>query len=331
MTNIPILGWYHQKNIGDEAFKDVFRAAIRQADPSVTVSFHTPFNSLKSPPPGKVILGGGDVIRPFYLQKIPPDVKIFPLGVGLGYESEIDLLETANTPFALFRNVADAELARSKGINTEYCPDLTFFLNDPESVPISFKAGKTLGVLLSDEISPTFEKRENSDYLYYEFFKWELAAILDILSEFYNICFVAFSTIDSINDHKVSLDIFRRMSARDRVSFIAEPLSMAQALWVIKQCELVISMKFHGIMFAVNQGVPFINIAGTRKTQQFCIENDFAQLSIPRYSLERERFLKVVKVAEADETRRSIQTVSTRLSELTRQRLPDAIGRFIEA
>jgi polysaccharide pyruvyl transferase WcaK-like protein len=106
---------------------------------------------------------------------------------------------------------------------------------------------------------------------------------------------------------------------------------MAQALWVIKQCELVISMKFHGIMFAVNQGVPFINIAGTRKTQQFSIENDFAQLSIPRYSLERERFLKVVKVAEADETRRSIQTVSTRLSELTRQRLPDAIGRFIEA
>jgi hypothetical protein len=26
-------------------------------------------------------------------------------------------------------------------------------------------------------------------------------------------------------------------------------------------------MKFHGIMFAVNQGVPFINIAETRKTQ----------------------------------------------------------------
>ena len=90
MTNIPILGWYHQKNVGDEAFKDVFRTAIRQADPSVTVSFHTPFNSLKSPPPGKVILGGGDVVRPFYLQKIPPGVKIFPLGVGLGYESEVD-------------------------------------------------------------------------------------------------------------------------------------------------------------------------------------------------------------------------------------------------
>jgi polysaccharide pyruvyl transferase WcaK-like protein len=329
MTNIPILGWYDQKNVGDESFKDIFRAAVRHADPSTTVSFHTPFNPLKSPPPDKVILGGGDVVRPFYLEKIPPEVKIFPLGVGLGYESEIDLLEKANVPFALFRNLDDAKLAHAKGINAEYCPDLTFFLNEPESLPIALNEGKTLGVLLSDEISPTFERKENREYLYYEYFKWELASILDFLSEFYNICFVAFSNMESINDHKVSLDIFRRMTARDRVSFIVEPLSMAQALWTIKQFDLVISMKFHGIMFAVNQGVPFINIAETRKTQRFCIENELTQLSIPRYSLERERFLEVVKIAEADETRQAIQVIASRLTELTRKRLPEAIARFL--
>jgi polysaccharide pyruvyl transferase WcaK-like protein len=331
MTNIPILGWYDQKNVGDEAFKDVFRAAIRHVDSSMTVSFHTPFNPLKSPPPDKVILGGGDVVRPFYLQKIPAQVKIFPLGVGLGYESELELLKDASVPFALFRNLADAEIAQSNGISAEYCPDLTFFLDQPEPLSIPFKDGKTLGVLLSDEISPTFERRENSEYLYYEFFKWELAAVLDVLSEFYNICFIAFSAVDSINDHKVSLDIFRRMSARDRVSFITDPLSMPQALWVIKQCELVISMKFHGIMFAVNQGVPFINIAETRKTQQFCVENELEPLSIPRYSLERERFLKVVKVAEEEQTRQLVRATSTRLTALTRKRLPDAICRFLAA
>ena len=106
---------------------------------------------------------------------------------------------------------------------------------------------------------------------------------------------------------------------------------MAQALWLIKQFELVISMKFHGIMFAVNQGVPFINIAETRKTQRFCAENGLAQLSIPRYSLERERFLDVVKIAEAEETRESIRATSARLRELTRERLPEAISRFLAA
>jgi polysaccharide pyruvyl transferase WcaK-like protein len=121
------------------------------------------------------------------------------------------------------------------------------------------------------------------------------------------------------------------MRARDHVSFVAEPLSMAQALGVIGQCDLVISMKFHGIMFAVNQSVPFVNIAGTRKTQCFCVENQLSQLSVPRYSLERERFLEVVKIAEADETRRSIRAISANLAELTRQRLPEAIHQFMAA
>lgn len=332
MTNIPVLGWYHQKNVGDEAFKDVFRAALRAADPSATISFHTPFNALKSPVPEKIILGGGDVIRPFYLEKIPRAVKVFALGVGLGYESEIDLLKQANVPFALFRNLKDVELARSRQVNAQYCPDLTFFITEPEPFREVFDhSRKTLGVFLSDEISPTFERNESKDYLYYEYFKWELAAILDTLAEFYNICFVAFSTTESINDHKVSLDIFRRMRARDRVSFVTEPLSMAQALGLTSQFDLVISMKFHGIMFAVNQGVPFVNIAGTRKTQCFCLENQLSQLSILRYSLERERFLEVVKIAEAEEMRRSIRDTSARLRELTRQRLPEAIVQFIAA
>ena len=332
MTNIPVLGWYHQKNVGDEAFKDVFLAALRDADPSATVSFHTPFNALKAPLPEKVILGGGDVIRPFYLEKIPREVKIFPLGVGLGYESEIELLGRANVPFALFRNLDDVELAHSKQIDAEYCPDLTFFINEPEPSPVVLgDSCKALGVFLSDEISPTSERKESKDYLYYEYFKWELASILDVLSEFYNICFVAFSTTESINDHKVSLDIFRRMSMRDRVSFVTEPLSMAQALGVVSHFDLVISMKFHGIMFAVNQGVPFINIAETRKTQRFCRENDLVQLSIPRYSLERERFMEVVKIAEADQSRHSVMATSARLRELTRQRLPKAISRFMTA
>jgi polysaccharide pyruvyl transferase WcaK-like protein len=332
MANIPILGWYHQQNVGDEAFKDVFRAAIGEANRSVTVSFHTPFNTLRSPTPEKVILGGGDVVRPFYLQKIPPEVKIFPVGVGLGYPSEVELLKGARVPFALFRNRDDVELARANGITAEYMPDLTFFLNTPDPFSLELPNGKTLGVLLTDEISPTSERRDTSgEYAYYEYFKWELASILDVLAKYYNVVFVAFSTLDSINDHKVSLDIYQRMTARDQVSFVTQPLSLAEALWLIGQFDLVISMKFHGIMFAVNQGVPFINIAETRKTHRFCIENELARLSIPRYSLEKYRFLDVVKIAEADETRRAIQATSARLQELTRHRLPEVIARVLAA
>ena len=328
MTNIPILGWYNQQNVGDEAFKDVFCVAVREVDPSVTVSFHA--QRLESPTPPKIILGGGDVIRPHYLQKIPPQVSVVPVGAGLGYESEIDLLAPVQVPFAVFRNHSDVELARSKGITAEYSPDLTYFLDQPEPLPLQIKEGKSLGVLLSDEISPTFERKARINELqYYEYFKWEFASILDFLADYYNIYFVAFSILDSINDHKVSLDVYRRMSNRSNVSFISQPLSMAQALWVMKQFDLVISMKFHGIMFAVNQGIPFINIAETRKTQRFCTENQLGDLTIPRYSLEKERFLEVVKIAEAAETRQAVELISAHLRDLTRKRLPEIITRFL--
>jgi hypothetical protein len=308
----------------------VFCAAVREVDPSVTVSFHA--QRLESPTPSKIILGGGDVIRPHYLQKIPPEVKVTPVGAGLGYESEIDLLAQVQVPFAVFRNRSDVELARSKGITADYLPDLTYFLDQPEPLPLQIKEGKSLGVLLSDEISPTFERKTKINELqYYEYFKWELANILDFLADYYNIYFIAFSILDSINDHKVSLDVYRRMSNRSTVSFISQPLSMAQALWIIKQFDLVISMKFHGIMFAVNQGIPFINIAETRKTQRFCAENQLSGLTIPRYSLERERFLEVVKIAEAAETRQAVESTSAHLRDLTRKRLPEVITRFLAA
>jgi hypothetical protein len=41
--------------------------------------------------------------------------------------------------------------------------------------------------------------------------------------------------------------------------------------------------------------------------------------------------LEVVKIAEADETRRTIGATASRLRELTRQRLPEAMARFIAA
>jgi len=177
MTNIPILGWYNQKNVGDEAFKDIFGAVVRDVDPAATVSFHT--QRLPSPTPDKIILGGGDVIRPYYLQKIPSDVAVFPIGVGLGYESEIDLLQNVRVPAALFRNIEDVKIAHTKSIMAEYSPDLTFFLNEPDPFPVEMREGKTLGVFLSDEVSATFERKERINELqYYEYFKWEMANIL---------------------------------------------------------------------------------------------------------------------------------------------------------
>src|SRR3712207_4761835 len=107
MTSCGILGWYDKGNIGDEAFKDAFAEAIRDVDPG---RGEPAFHVNEAPAGPKLILGGGDVIRPYYLDLIAPEQRIVPIGVGLGFESEIELLRGRDVPFALFRNRRDVEL-----------------------------------------------------------------------------------------------------------------------------------------------------------------------------------------------------------------------------
>jgi len=326
MTKLTVLGWYNQRNVGDEAFKDALQLAASASGRRIELQFVTE----RLPPVDRLILGGGDVIRDFYLGRIPTDVAIYPIGVGLGYATEVALLADRRVPAAFFRNRSDVEIAKSAGLNAEYCPDMTFILDNEAPFDIALEAPKRLGVLLTDEVNPTWETRDNQSYLYYEYFKWELARILDYLSEFYSIYFIPFSRLDSIDDSRIHHDVFRRMKMRSKVTLLERDLSASEALWLIGQLDLVITMKLHGMLFAVNRSVPFLNIGETRKTELFCHEQGFARLSVPRYSLEYNRFLEFVKEAESPETRGLIESVSARLKQECRELLPEAVRRCLD-
>ena len=115
MTNIPILGWYDQQNVGDEAFKDVFRAAVGRRSTDLqqypftrkgsNCRYRRKFNS------------GWRGRNPAYSisQQILRDVSVVPIGAGLGYESEIDLLAKVKVPFAVFRNTKRREAGSIEG------------------------------------------------------------------------------------------------------------------------------------------------------------------------------------------------------------------------
>ena len=323
-----VLGWYNQQNVGDEAFKLAFLEGFRLLGEPVNLRFSTQ----RAPEGSSVILGGGDVIKSAYIEKLLGKDAIFPIGVGLGYESEAELLKKLPVPIAVVRNLRDVEVLGSIGLSAEYCPDITFVLPvpSPSEEDRTRKTRKRLGVLLSDEVNPTFEENTARLYMYYEYFKWELAAILDELSEYYEILFVPFSTLDSIDDRKMNGDIFRRMSKRHLARLEDKPLSVVKARELIASCDLVVTMKYHGLLFAVQAGVPFVNIGETRKTQLFCQENGLQALSVPRLSLERERFLSFVKVAESGQSKSQIRTTGDALRSKAREVLPRALERVLK-
>lgn len=320
--HVTVLGWYGRHNVGDEAFKLCFEEGFRRLDLRPEIEF-------SSSSPGAVpyiILGGGDVIRSLYIEWIPPGTEIYALGVGLSFEDDIELLREHRVALALFRNERDVNVARMAGIDASYCPDLTFIL--PKATPLRIPSQgerKRLGVMLSDEISPTSAGISQREYSYWEYFKWELAAILDDLAPYYLIEFVPLSVYDSIDDRKVHQDVFRRMRKRSSVVLHDEELTVQQARDLISSFDLVVSMKYHGIVFAVQAGVPFINIAETRKSLLFCEENGLEALSIPKYSLQRDRFLDVVRTAEDPTCRSHVQRAARQLHAAASQAFPQTL------
>jgi polysaccharide pyruvyl transferase WcaK-like protein len=265
------------------------------------------------------------------MERIPPDTEIYAPGVGLGYESESELLRGRRLPLALFRNREDVEIAKTAGINAVYCPALTFALPAAEhpQKPCDH-APKRLGITLSDEISPTWENVSPREYACFEYFKWEFAAILDELARHYLIEFIPLSVLDSIDDRTVHQDVYRRMRMRSSAILHNEELSVQQARDLIASFDLIVTMKYHGVLFSVQAGIPFINIAVSRKSRLFCHENGLDRLTIPEYSLQRDRFLDVVRFAERPGCRSDVQRAALELRAEASQTFPKALDLYVK-
>lgn len=286
---VDVLGYYGKENLGDE----IFIPAIRSLFPSCLVNFAYPNRDELT---GQtLILGGGDVIKKLYLKDIDRPYHI--LGVGLGYESELELLGN-NVVEAYFRNRVDAAAARQKGFNAHYCPDLAFALDidRDERGPRDPEEKKRLAVILANSvINPGMGLGEMPDLHYLEYMKWELARALDSLSQWYDISFLFMSHACYAYDQAAAMDTASRMKTGHESEIL--PFTEIEEL---QDFDLVVTMKFHGMIFSTMMGIPFVNIGTTRKMETFCRENCLSELSIPTYSFTANRLFDAVKRAEAD-------------------------------
>lgn len=285
-----ILGWYGKSNCGDEAFKIAFRKLFPRAVLDFTCETTSGSN--------EYVLGGGDVIKPFYLDVLK-DKTFSILGAGLGYESEVELLKGKNLKHVFLRNHSDVALAQAAGIKqAAYCPDLVFALDAPQRT-VTVGPKKRAIVILSDAINPSAGNKDAAKLANAEYFKWELANALSELSQWYDFTFVPFSGHQYDNDHRCALDIAARMSPlSNESSILAEAVSPRAAMGLIACADLVITMKYHGVIFSTVGGVPFVNIGVSRKTQEFCREAGIGRLSVPEYAFTKDRFFEAVKAAE---------------------------------
>jgi polysaccharide pyruvyl transferase WcaK-like protein len=289
---INIIGWYDKNNCGDESFKYVFNDIFKNNE-----IFYTTQEII--PDCDHYILGGGDVVKNFYLKSIPNDKKLMCLGVGLGYEDESLLLKEKNISKVYTRNKEDVEIFKSIDIESKYTPDVVFYLEKPNEIKEKLESDlPKIGILLTDNVNPNVVNRNSKEFNYNEFFKWELAESLETLSKNYKIYFIALSEHYYSYDEKMNLDIQTRMENGHKTTLLKETKCPLRTMDLIQQMDIIITMKYHGIIFSTICNIPFINIGLSRKTNKFCEESNLTELSFTPNTFNKNDLLKKIKYIE---------------------------------
>ncbi len=161
-TRYKVFGWYGRGNCGDDAFVNAFNAILGSG--TFEVQSAASLNRLESVTVNEgqeLILGGGDVIKPFYLDKIPHSVDFHVLGCGAGYQTELNQLEQRSVKTLRLRNKEDVDYLNSRNITASYMPDLCFAIDTsvhPDGSVLR-SPRKKLGVVLSAHSSPALSSK----------------------------------------------------------------------------------------------------------------------------------------------------------------------------
>lgn len=315
---VGIVGWYGRQNAGDEAFRSVFKTHLSQHELSFA----------EQPEEGRDlhIFGGGGVVVDQYLDNLPEQPR-YALGVdiplnGPGWER----LLKADFKEIYCRSMEYSAIGKEQGLPVKYCPDLAFALDPrPELDKYSqwlfgahaesqFKnkryPRKRLAVLLTNELK--------------EHMIEHVARSLRELQEAFDVVFISMyegEGSDSEIIDRVKEKCFNPSYPALHINHTLDPRDL---LTIISRMHLVISMRFHGSIFAAASGVPFLSLANKGKHSQFCeqewVKDCFLELQeLTAYKLshavymlheERASFWQKLRKTAAENRREVVETMN---------------------
>lgn len=339
-AKIPVVGYYGYNNVGDEAFRSVF---TQYANGQIL-----DFKRLVGKVQAKdLIVGGGAVINEFFLKAIPASSSLHFIGVSLpnGPNDLVNLSRLKSQIRQLiFRSREDMSVAADAGYNAMYAPDLVFALDDDRRVaaeevvakaalqPIGFKSQtKKLFVFLSDDYSIDSHEVNTRLYTRNDQFMNVIANTLDTLSEKFDIIMPSMSIWYSARDYVFSGQVVRRMKRRERVCIIEKYLEPEEILAAVSGCDsIVLSMKFHGLVFGIKSKKLTINIGSTRKNIHLMKDAGLEGLSAPIGQVTSDILLGLVQKHRDERLLSKIGQVADDHSEAAREALKSAFLEIIK-
>ena len=270
---VHILGFYNRFNVGDEAFRPAMLDIFAGHD----VEFHSIDTYRKSPPPTPdvLVLGGGDVVTPYYLPVASsvPCMKI-GLGVGLGYESESNLAAKAGFDAWFFRNKADVDLVKTqtKAV-VEYTPDLAFHLQPSGNKVLSrYYDGKqpVVAILLTDYLMPSGLRRSDVFWQRGRTFLEHFGPFCTRLeNDGFKVVAVPCSTDQHADDRRINMSV--RAFADSKMICVHDFLSPQDMIDLLADVKYSVCQRFHSHVFSMIAGKPIMSIGFTRKVKKLLV------------------------------------------------------------
>jgi hypothetical protein len=310
---IDILGYFDRGNSGDEAFKDAYRTILGYDD----LNFCSTLTSRKinfSHSYSTAILGGGDVVAPFFLNKIPVGRRFVMYSVGLKYEqSSIDAMleREADIVYTFFRNRVDVELCHKAGIyNCKYAPDMVFslaesFLRPPADhiIPDLPHEVEFIIVSLADHYNYSIANRELYRSIRLEHRKHQLALALDTLAKDNHIVFFPLSCCRNHLDNRFHYDVWKMMKRKERTLFLRRHVSPLESIGFFSLARAVISMKLHGVIYGLVSSTPTVNIGVGRKQRLLFKEANLNEQYVSEELLTAENILRSLSYSLTESAR----------------------------
>lgn len=329
---IYVIGYYGHGNLGDEQYLISLKHCF-SARNLVFVDIDK-LATLEIPREATVILGGGDVLNDYFLDRlarIPRPVRLIAFSVGIPYE---DVLYTDKLDMfdAIFLR-AETDMERVAAIYPRerlfYMPDASWFLltDDIGGARAGrwswFSARTTAAPALAHIKKPMIAVSLNRHFYTTPIYRTLVTAIAEALEQIsflgYTIVFVPFNTKrehgSAENDCLFHNDVISAMNTVDYIK--VNPAGAAETLEVYSMCRGAICMRFHSCLFALYQQCPFLPIFETRKIKNLLSEIGWSA----------EHSIELAGAAPSAETivSRLIDTMNN-----SRAKIPDILAKLSE-
>ena len=315
--NVLVLGFYDRDNTGDEMYKIAFRQIFPER---VKLTFKCTDDVSEIPEDvDVVVVGGGDVINAYFMDKVLRLVRwfrgrVYALSVGIPYASCARYLEAFDHVYVRSRDDYDVARPVIGSKNVTLLPDACFSLKENRlGQPLSFSVGNKrlprIGICLA-----------NPSTMNNAHFVERLASVLRHLKDVeihvipFNMCVAS--------PHECDLQACATFAAGIPGSINHELTRPADAVAQVRNMDLNICMRYHSAVFSLAWGVKTIIVTCSSKLEKLARDTDCRIMSM---SMSRKELTTCVTIT-------LVQTTSSsekRDTQTTLKRWRDAVAQTL--